>query len=850
MKITYQTDLTDAVGISQENVDIQPIIIDYTTFYKYNQPGAFGLITTAVKNDGVNYISEPDIITADNILITDRLFNNMPVYYQYQLGYDVLVPENIKAYNSKDELINFQLEYAYLKNGLGVINTSYPYPLAKNYYFIGDSLDGCTTDGYTDPGTMLAFGSVQTYDVAPNLLPFKVYGSCLINGNFYYTGSQIKDYITDKATVSLHFQIKQSGLVLGDSYPLIERREYTSQDTYTTLDSIKLHYYSANEYSLDFYPSGVFSSGIAINTGVGDKSNWYRFTLESDMDYDYALVENLTTPATPATNISIAGSFFNNVTTKDRFYFDASAVEMFDLGFFNVYINSRLSTLYGLSYSVGEGYNNEGTLIRNDATITYPLFTNLYSKSIGWSLIKPVLATGVPIRVRLLFTDDVPAYVVYDGIKTTAIGSCTTTIMRNIKEQINYRLVYKKYANYAASDWNMVGTKIYLYNELNDRVVLDQLVYVKQTDTNMRVYYNNIDEQIHVTNGQFNNDSYNEYGVIGDGAQDYYYIPEYTTSMVFAGDNQGTFQPYYIRACKEIAKILDVNKIQLEEFFAYEGNYPDYIIPNFPENDDATLNTIPLNYKSARGINIYKNGVLQNNDTILDYDINNGIIEFTTRLSATDIIQVTYLKKAPDFILKYPIFDNLIVNRKNFRLFLRPMYPTYDTINPNDLVFDRMCYKILNDDGTESGEYISCTSGNPILYESVSGISPHKSRIIKIADIILITDVLSTDIRNRGGGIVDLDEVKARYPYWPAFTDIGYSVNGKLIYNSIIFVQIPTWVKDNMTTNYYGGIEADAVRYIKQSIEQYLAYGVFYVILDENNNPWLRPYPLTITGEK
>ena len=80
------------------------------------------------------------------------------------------------------------------------------------------------------------------------------------------------------------------------------------------------------------------------------------------------------------------------------------------------------------------------------------------------------------------------------------------------------------------------------------------------------------------------------------------------------------------------------------------------------------------------------------------------------------------------------------------------------------------------------------------------------------------------------------------------FLDIGFGVNGKVLYNSILIIKIPLSVKSDMITKYFFNDEKGAMTYIKQSIEQYLAAGTFYVLIDENNDYWPEPYPLSVTG--
>jgi len=118
---------------------------------------------------------------------------------------------------------------------------------------------------------------------------------------------------------------------------------------------------------------------------------------------------------------------------------------------------------------------------------------------------------------------------------------------------------------------------------------------------------------------------------------------------------------------------------------------------------------------------------------------------------------------------------------------------------------------------------------------------------IRLADITVVTSRNYSDIRERGGGINE--EYKEEYKKWPTFLDLGYGVDGKVIFRNILFIKIPTSVIDNLKNKYFTSDE-DTILYIKQTIEEYIGSGIFYILIDENNKIWKDPYPSTITVKK
>ena len=97
MKFKYQQKIKDFVSISKNKINTKPVVIDYGNIYKYNQYSVMGLVKTEVQFDTVKYVSDSSI-TNDNIIITNKTDQwRNPLFFQYQLKYDCIYPENMKV---------------------------------------------------------------------------------------------------------------------------------------------------------------------------------------------------------------------------------------------------------------------------------------------------------------------------------------------------------------------------------------------------------------------------------------------------------------------------------------------------------------------------------------------------------------------------------------------------------------------------------------------------------------------------------------------------------------------------------------------------------------------------------
>jgi hypothetical protein len=658
--------------------------------------------------------------------------------------------------------------------------------LSHNTEKLYDPLDNYTM--YGQIVTTPVYNSISVYGE----LPFTIYGGCFSSGEIYYSNDTISSL--DANVFSIYFLYKE----VDDDYN--EQFIFNERGTINIVNS-------GGSKSLNFNIDGNIDS-CSITYG-----RWYRldYYYNNITDTSSAIIYDLTSPSSPVDTLSFSASLFN---TSSDLHMKITYNACFDVGFF------------------------KDSLPDSDM----PLYVHRYSKSITWNESVP---DSDSYRIRLLFQSNMPAIIHYDGIDSDG------NLLQNRREEINYQLVYKKYYNATVNDWTWSENKVLCTSTLYDEISEGDVVYVYPDISNqVRVFYDSVDKKIHVSNGEFLSDDY-------DGLNNLYYynIPEYE-NVAFATDGQNKFKPYYIKVVRERVNLISPYTIQLGQFFIYEGSYPDYVIPNTYEiyryydnngNLQKLVTDVESNYITSRGINIYKNGTLLSNSDIVNYNMYNGTITMRNKFNADDKVEVTYLRSAPDFILTYPIIDPLISEDDGgvgsnlaFRLYLRPNYPNYEIENPNDTQVDRLCYKFLVD-GEPTGDYRSCFSNltfNPTI------ITKHEDYIIPIADVSIIMDRSFEDIRERGGGI--LETKVDSYSKSPAFLDVGYGVNGKMLPQSIVFIKIPNSILTYLTETYYNNDEDSAIIYIKESIERYISSGVFYILIDEDNNLWKKPYPLGI----
>lgn len=773
MYIKYAQDTEGSVKISNENIKVTPIVIDYSGSYKYNQYSAVGLIETEVQFTApdVKYISD-ESITTDNIVITNEIdqFGN-PLFYQYQPKYDCLYPDNIRVYDEKDQLIPFKIEYGYV--------STLSHNLKDNNSVLFDPLDGHTLYGIID--TPLTFTSIDAFVD----LPYRKYGSCLYDGSYIYR-SELIDGL-DANIFSISYLVRSD---VGD-FPETSLVE-------TSNGTIKIRKTAGNSF-LDVNINGLQSIAILSNV-------WYR------IDYHYT-----------ATSSSIV---LHNLTTLTSNTYNFTGVLF---GNEDVYISANINF----------ACTNVGFFNDDIADSEQPIHLGRYNKTIEWDETEPISS---PYRIRLLFRDNKPAKMIYDAVNEDG------NLLQNRTEEINYNYVLTKATSYSTNEWIWNGNQVQLTGFLYDEIITGDKIYIYPIIENeIGVHHDLIDNKIHITAGFFRHDDY-------DGLSNgyYYQVDEYE-EMPFTADNQDIIEPKRIKVVKERANLLTPYKIQISRFYIEEGSYPDYIIPNIYEierfYDNADIlhrwtSGVEVTHITARGINIFKNDVLLNNSRIENYDMYNGTVTLKDQFNADDKIEVTYIKDMPDYILTYPLLNPLVKeefggigSQAGFRIYIRPQYANYEIDNPLDIQNEKLCYKFLVN-GQPTGDFRSCKTNYKFNQYIIDQFEDY---IIPLADVYITTDRSFTDLRERGGGITEA--AKVNFTKWPSFLDIGYGIDGKLVYKNIIFVKIPTSVVDDLTTKYFTNNRADTILYIKESIEKFIAAGAFYIVLDENGNMWENPYP-------
>jgi len=329
--------------------------------------------------------------------------------------------------------------------------------------------------------------------------------------------------------------------------------------------------------------------------------------------------------------------------------------------------------------------------------------------------------------------------------------------------------------------------------------------------------------------------------------------------MPFASDGQGLIEPEHVKRVKDRADVIDDNTFQIQSFTIYEGFYPSYTIPNIYEKTydivadlgggsiSNVITTVSnATYWNARGINIYVDNNLIDNSLIEDYNMNNGTIKLNMTLKVNTDIRVTYLQKATGFISPYPRLDRYTSGHNSYRIFIRAWHPSYVLDHPTDTLIDsRLTYMALVDGvavepmrDCRTAQIITKDGDEYIPYDGVD--HPHAH----IADITMIEKINIDDARVWGGGIKD--KLDSEFPFSQSYVDIS-NADGLHIPQAITFIKIPDVLRTSLITEFTdaGRTAVEAIDFLKEHIQKYIGLGVFYVIVDENDNPIDRPYPIT-----
>lgn len=805
MRFKYEKHPSEkSVKLAKVHSERIPILIDYSDKYIYNQPNqldevAYSDSNGLVYDDVANVFYIQDGISDDQKILTSRVAaNGTPLYYQYQLKFDCIHPENIYIFDKDGTEIKKQIEYAYISDP-NLSNRKGPSSkLLDTKEGVYDGLDIYTVLGEFDPSDPALFASINSLKTATRYenIPFNTYGECLANGSVIYTD------------VAQNYEVMEFYISFSDfpdvSYTIIDGGTWdvtidNSGDVTGGFGNITLEKYKWYRIRIDFT-----TSKIRIHNGTFDQEDF---------------IQNLT-DATPIT------------LKADNSY-------IFDVAFF--------------------------TSATDLVPWTYPLFVARYSKSLFWDAERP--AGQTEYRVRLLLPDNEEYFIQYDSIDRDQ------SVIRNNNEWVSARLVYKKYSNITANDWYYDNVSTIYFVEhadddltaiMNVRGLSELIIYVKPS-ARSRLTPSLRDDKIFVTNGIFRADNWGDI-YASETILDYYAIPEYE-KMPFASDNQTIVYPKYLKIVRKKAEILSSDIIRINPFYFYEGEYPEYTIPStieriytpnpsgiLPSGTLSDVLTDSLDYKNARGINIYIGNELIPNTDIVNYNMTNGLIRLNRTLNIDDVVLVTYLESMEGFSCPYPRIDRHTFEYNSYRIYIRSLYPTYSLEHPDDVqTGERLAYMQLVN-GVPTGVMRSCYSNEIILvkvgeYVPFDGTTnPDAHPHADLADITFLERITIEDAREDGGGIKR--DIEESYPFSQSYLDIMIS-NGLQVPQAMTFIKIHTNILDNLISKYEaaGETRKDALNFLKRHIKKHIGLGIFYCIVDENHQLIDDPFPdMSIKG--
>jgi hypothetical protein len=786
-----------------------------------------------------------------NLTIKTDQFNN-PLFYQYQLKYNTNTTENIKITNKDGALLSPKIEYAtYIKdNTLQLKDLVYSIADKPLMY---DSLNKNVYVGKIEDDRQLIFSRLSdTFKL------YKTRHSFMYNGELSYVDGALP--AIENKTFSFYLCNRYDGETQSVNFAHFSDLNFriikTSSNVWTIISSY------GNEVSIPLF-----------TYTAADVGKWYRFDIQNVAIateqfpnlgvyltiYEYVLntQTGLTTINTKfATRDVCSGNFLSKA--EARFKLDK-------MGLFDV------------------------CLLEKPRASNERIWIERYDDDIMWQDQPISQVTDADRAIRLLFKSDEEAIITYN---TKDRGEFEI----NHHERINYEPIY-------AVNQYSVQDDVASYDNIAQVILDGELLWSDinnlQDNSNIVIYWlitarNKIkmfigdDNKVHMSNGIFKAENDESY---------YYKLLEYTgydnppdlttegswkAYSSLAKDWLRKIEPSCVKVHKEIATILDSNNIQIHPFIVYDNDFPTYKIENlyeeiadirFTEAIDGveffTRNIEILSsnksYKSFRGINIFINDKLIDNAEIVDYDKQTGLINLRSSIKLEDDVRVSYLKKESDFTLIYPLLDKLVSSEvggigdaNNIQIFMLPhkygyYNDTYDLPGANRQ-YEKLCYRLS--DWTDPFLYKSCTTNEIIKefmwYKNNGGLEllkldEHYQLLIQVAEIILTNQVRFSDARVRGAAIKEVFQNTIE-TVSPSFTDIGYLADGKQLYNDCIFVKMSKKVLYDLRDRYYPDDEESALIFLKSQLMSYLSSGCFYIIIDENNEPWDNPYPLELDG--
>lgn len=602
----------------------------------------------------------------------------------------------------------------------------------------------------------------------------------------------------------------------------------------THADSMSEGIFQYNEFNATSLPG----SGTLDFTFLSKVTSALRPSIVAD-DWDISIgsgVVNLTVNSTTSANISITPDTWY----RGRFLYDDVDTTI------EVYRESLIG-----SETVAESISPSGISVETDSLFLHdlvlfnenppavdfskPPVAPRYAHVLRWADIPPDLS-ATHFRARILTETNGPMTLTYDARKPDG------TIEQNREEVLNHRPIYEK-TDTETNEWVVAGTQLLLNGPIAD----SSTVFVKPLFEGL-IGVDVVDRNIVVTDGSFKSDPFDS--VLQKFS---YELLEYEGLMPFETDNQNVVTPRSLKSSRFKASVIGAYEIQTLSLVVFDGRYPDYLVPVtediIKEVSGSTVTLVSgtidtLTWRKTRGMHVYVNGTRLPQSAIRGVDETRGRVFLNVPVRSEDNVEVTYLRRVPHFILNFPRIKGEVQTGNSWRIFIRPNYPNYFLDNPTDTL-ERLAYKDL-ENGEVVGSLKSCDS-NEVVIEPTG--------TIKLADISLVPVITISDARVFGGGLLEddhfggPDEREIQYPSSIFFSNIanfqstapdGFSTD--TIWPTV-FVRIPnsvkTMVENRFTTNEL------ALEYIKKSIEKHLALGVYYIIIDENNLPWEKPFPAT-----
>lgn len=215
MEIRFQQKSSEDITLSSNNINVSPIVIDYSNNYKFNQYEVLGITSYNVllnPSDQNKYINISGTDINENILLTKKIDSfGYPLFYQYQLKYDTLYPENIRVYDTNNKLLDFVIEY-------GKFNGNSK-PIKDNKALFYDGLDCYTSYGQLISEN-LGYNLLSLYtETVSGAIPYNIYGNCFHTGSFYYTENLVKTIMEDIPEVfSCYFLLTTNSVTAINSF--------------------------------------------------------------------------------------------------------------------------------------------------------------------------------------------------------------------------------------------------------------------------------------------------------------------------------------------------------------------------------------------------------------------------------------------------------------------------------------------------------------------------------------------------------------------------------------------------------------------------------------------------------